>query len=301
MIPVIEVGGTHVTAGLVDLAAGRVGRRTHRALDPHGAAGDILGAVCACADALGAPAGATWGMAVPGPFDHERGVGLFAGVGKFEALYGVDVRAALHAGTARPPGDVVFLNDAHAFALGECTAGAARGHSRVVGITLGTGVGSAFVADGRVLDRGPGVPPEGRIDLTTVDGAPLEDSVSRRALVTRYGEPGIDVRDIAARARAGERRARNVLDTAFGTLGAVLGPRLTAFDATVLVVGGSMARSWDLIAPALHTGLAKGGVNGPPSARHTRAVRPAALAGDAALLGAARTVAARHASRTGPG
>ncbi|MFD7293791.1 ROK family protein [Streptomyces sp. NPDC059897] len=308
MIPVIEAGGTHVTAGLVDPADGHVARRTHRPLDPGARADDILGAVCRCADALDTPAGATWGMALPGPFDYARGMGLFAGVGKFEALYGVDVRAALLDGIARRPGEMVFLNDAHAFLLGECGSGAALGHTRVVGITLGTGIGSAFLADGRILDHGPGVPPEGRIDLTTVDGRPLEESVSRRALVARYGEQGVDVRDIAERARAGERPARRVLDEAFGTLGAVLGPRLAAFEATALVVGGSMTGSWDLVAPALHTGLAKGGwtpdaadVSGRPPTRHTRAMRPAALAGDAALLGAARAVAARHANRTGPG
>ncbi|WP_327658753.1 MULTISPECIES: ROK family protein [unclassified Streptomyces] len=308
MIPVIEVGGTHVTAGLVDPADGRVERRTHRPLDPGARAEDILGAVCRCADALDTPAGTIWGVALPGPFDYARGIGLFADVGKFEALYGVDVRAALLDGMAKRPGGMVFLNDAHAFLLGECAVGAATGHTRVVGITLGTGVGSAFLGDGRILDRGPGVPPEGRMDLTTVDGGPLEESVSRRALVARYGEQGVDVRDIAERARAGERLARRVLDEAFGTLGAVLGPRLAAFEATALVVGGSMARSWDLVAPALHTGLAKGGwppeapdVNGPPPTRHTRAMRPAALAGDAALLGAARAVAARDTNRRGQG
>ncbi|MFZ3565434.1 ROK family protein [Streptomyces sp. BH097] len=308
MIPVIEAGGTHVTAGLVDPADGRIERRTHRPLDPGARAEDILGAVCRCADALDTPAGTTWGMALPGPFDYARGIGLFAGVGKFEALYGVDVRAALLDGMARRPGGIVFLNDAHAFLLGECSVGAGVGHTRVVGITLGTGVGSAFLADGRILHQGPGVPPEGRMDLTTVDGRPLEESVSRRALLARYGDPAADVRDIAERARAGERSARRVLDEAFGTLGAVLGPRLAAFEATALVVGGSMAGSWDLVAPALHTGLAKGGwtpdkadVSGRPPARHTRAMRPAALAGDAALLGAARAVAARHTNRTGPG
>ncbi|MFF3489775.1 ROK family protein [Streptomyces sp. NPDC002795] len=308
MIPVIEVGGTHVTAGLVDLTDGSVERRTHRKLDPHGRAEDILGAVCRCADALDTPAGTTWGMALPGPFDYARGIGLFRGVGKFEALYGVDVRAALVDGMARRPGGIAFLNDAHAFLLGECAVGAAIGHTRVVGITLGTGVGSTFVADGRILDHGPGVPPEGRMDLTSVDGGPLEESVSRRALVARYGERGIDVRDIAERARAGERTARRVLDEAFGTLGAVLGPRLATFEATALVVGGSMAGSWDLVAPALHTGLAKGGwtpdaadVNLRHPTRHTRAMRPAALAGDAALLGAARAVVARDGNRTGPG
>ncbi|MFD5121159.1 ROK family protein [Streptomyces sp. NPDC058385] len=302
MIPVLEIGGTHVTAAVVDLPDGRVGRRSRRPLDPHAGAEDILGAVRRCADHLDVPAGTRWGMAVPGPFDYAQGIALFAGVGKFEALYGVDVRTALLRDLRQRPGDVVFLNDAHAFMMGEWAAGAGRGHSRAVGITLGTGVGSAFLVDGGIVARGPGVPPEGRMDLTEAGGAPLEESVSRRAILARFGDPSADVRDIADLARAGQRRARRVLDDAFTTLGSVLAPRLTAFGATTLIVGGSMAGSWDLVAPALHAGLAEGGwapdATGPDDRperprRHTRAMQPAGLAGDAALIGAAHAVAAR--------
>ena len=301
MIPVLEIGGTHVTAALVDLRDGRVTGRTRKPLDADGDAEDILDVVRCCADELSAPAGARWGVAVPGPFDYARGVALFRGVGKFDALYGTDVRAALLHGLRQRPDDIVFLNDAHAFLTGEWSTGTVRGHRRAVGITLGTGVGSAFLAEGRIRDDGPGVPPEGRMDLTEIDGRPLEDTVSRRAILARYGDPAADVHDIAERAREGEQRARRVLDDVFTGLGAVLGPRLSAFGATALVVGGSMARSWDLVAPALSAGLATGGwTHGapgadvdspPPGVRCPRTMKPAGPAGDAALVGAARAAA----------
>ncbi|MFF3751725.1 ROK family protein [Streptomyces sp. NPDC002018] len=325
MIPVLEIGGTHVTAALVDLPGGRVVQRTRKPLDPHGAAGDIVGDVRRCAAGLPVPAGARWGVAVPGPFDYAKGVALFAGVGKFEALYGVDVGAALLGGLWQRRGDVVFLNDAQAFLAGEWFAGAARGHVRAVGITLGTGVGSAFLAEGLIREDGPGVPPEGRMDLTEVGGRPLEDTVSRRAILARYGDPAADVRDIAERAKAGEERACRVLADAMTVLGNALGPRLVDFGATALVVGGSMARSWDLVGSALRGGLASGGwvpdevnpgnadpgdgsrrtdtprspagtTTGPGrvpvgTARHTRAVKPTGSAEDAALIGAARAAA----------
>ncbi|WP_066953503.1 ROK family protein [Streptomyces lushanensis] len=316
MIPVLEIGGTHVTAALVDLRDGRVTSRSRRPLDPHGAAEDILGAVRRCAEGLPVPPGARWGVAVPGPFDYAEGIALFVGVGKFDALYGTDVRAALCDGLWQLPGDVVFLNDAHAFLIGEWFAGAARGHRRAVGITLGTGVGSAFLADGSICEDGAGVPPEGRMDLTEIDGRPLEDTVSRQAILARYGDPAADVHDIAERARAGEERAHRVLHDTFTKLGAALGPRLTDFGATVLVVGGSISRSWDLVAPALRTGLVTGGwapdaaassagprppVGPAPSgprrvstavARHTRVMNPAGPDGEAALIGAARAATA---------
>ncbi|MGX5185101.1 ROK family protein [Streptomyces avermitilis] len=322
MIPVLEIGGTHVTAALVDLRDGRVTSRTRKQLDADGDADDILGRVRDCADGLSVPPGARWGVAVPGPFDYARGVALFKGVGKFDALYGMDVRAALLDGLRQCPGDVVSLNDAHAFLGGEWSAGTVHGHRRAVGITLGTGVGSAFLADGRICDNGPGVPPEGRMDLTEIDDRPLENTVSRRAILARYGDPAADVHDIAGRARAGEARAQRVLDDAFTRLGVVLGPRLVDFRATALVVGGSIARSWDLVAPALSTGLATGGWtpddpradadplpraalpypagDAPPGPGHasaagaqrTRTMKPAGPAGDAALVGAARAAVA---------
>ncbi|MFD3374281.1 MULTISPECIES: ROK family protein [unclassified Streptomyces] len=317
MIPVLEIGGTHVTAALVDLHDGRVTSRTREPLDADSDADDILAVVRHCADGLPVRSGARWGVAVPGPFDYARGIALFRGVGKFDSLYGMDVRAAFLDGLRQRPSDVVFLNDAHAFLTGEWSAGTVRGHRRAVGITLGTGVGSAFLADGRICDSGPGVPLEGRMDLTEIDGRPLEDAVSRRAILARYADPAADVHDIARRARAGEERAQRVLDNVFTALGVALGPRLVDFGATALVVGGSMARSWDRVAPALSTGLVTGGwtpddpcadaASLPPGAperpagdappgpdhasatgpRRTREMKPADPAGDAALVGAA--------------
>ncbi|MEV8017453.1 ROK family protein [Streptomyces sp. NPDC086554] len=277
MTAVLEIGGTHVTAALVEQDGLRVSRRISRPVDARASAENVLGAVIRCAEELGAPAGGVWGVAVPGPFDYGKGIARFEGVGKFDDLYGIDVRAVLLDGVRPRPTDVVFLNDAHAFLLGEWRAGAARGERRCAGITLGTGVGSAFLADGEVRRDGPGVPPEGRVDLLKWAGAPLEDTVSRRAILARYRDGDADVHDVAARAREGDRRARRVLDEALTALGVVLAPCLRDFRASVLVVGGSMARSWDLVRPSLRSGLGDTPVR----------VRRGLLAGDAALVGAA--------------
>lgn len=283
MRAVLELGGTHVTAALVDTTRTRAIRRVRRPLDARGDAEHILGTVVRCAGDLQVPAGQVWGAAVPGPFDHEKGIARFEGVGKFDDLYGIDVRSVLLDGVWPRPADVVFLNDAHAFLLGEWSAGAAAGHRRCLGITLGTGVGSAFLADGAVCREGPGVPPEGRVDLMRWSGAPLEHTVSRRAILARYGgDHGVDVRDVAERARAGERRAGQVLHEALAALGTVLAPCVRGFGASVVVVGGAIALSWDLVGPALRTGLGDTPV----------VPRPGTLGADAALIGAAEYVGA---------
>ena len=292
-IPALDIGGTHVTAGMVDLAARQVHTTDtwRRSLAPEGSADEIVDAIVACALELGAGPGRHWAVAVPGPFDYEQGIALFRGVGKFEALYGLDLRAALT--SALPgPSAVTFVNDADAFLLGEHTAGAAQGHERAVGITLGSGVGSCFLAGGEVVERGRDVPPEGRMDLLTHDGRPLEDTVSRRAIRAAYahatgssGEPSADVKEIAERARAGDAAAQRVLDHAMGVLGLAIAPWLTRFRATVLVVGGSVTGSWDLLARPLRAGIAQA-EPAPASPSQLDVVR-ALLPLQAPLLGAA--------------
>ncbi len=253
LVPVLEVGGTHVSAATVDPETWQVQQSTRFSLDADASADALLDRFGRAGNALRAAANVTWGVAMPDPFDYERGIGQFEGVGKFTALRGVDVRDGLR---RRLHGEFAFLNDADAFLLGEWVAGAARGTHRCAGITLGTGVGSSWLVDGKVVD--PGSPPGGRIHRMTVGGVPLEDVVSRRAIRRAYsaagGDAEADVREIADAARAGSQNARRVLDAAMTALGRVVGRCCAGFRAEVLVVGGSMAASWDLFAPAFRAG-----------------------------------------------
>ena len=181
-----------------------------------------------------------------------------------------------------------FLNDADAFGVGEYAVGAARGHDRAVCITLGTGVGSAFLDRGRPVNAGGTVPPDGSIHLLFHAGRPLEDTVSRRAIRAAYAaaagvpEEAPDVHTIAERSREGDSVARRVLHHAFAGLGAALAPVLERFEAGILVVGGSMAGSWDIMAPAIRDGLSR-----VKPSLDVLPIRPAERPADAALLGAA--------------
>lgn len=286
LVPVLEIGGTHAAAALVRLDGdrSRVLAAHREPLDGQAGVDRITAGLLRAARALPPAPPACWGVALPGPFDYARGIARYRGVGKFDALDGTDLGALLRAGLPRCTG-VAFLNDAEAFLRGEWAEGAARGHARAAGITLGTGVGSAFLLDGQAVTGGPSVPPEGRADLLTHQGRPLEDRVSRRALIAAYRSASgrdLDVREIAAEARAGDAAALGVLDGAFGALGETLAPWLRRFGATALVVGGSMTGSWDLVGPALAAGL---------PADLPRPL-PAARPSEAGLIGAARYAAA---------
>lgn len=258
-VAALEVGGTHVTGAVLDVDAGGYLREPARLnVDSHAAADEILATFVRAGVALGADTGLRWGVAMPDPFDYPHGIGRFHDVGKYEALDGVDVRAPLLAALPQPE-SITFVNDADAFTLGEAHGGAGRGHDRCVGLTLGTGVGSGWVVDGSALSSGPGVPKDGRAHHLLVSGQPLEDVMSRRAIRRAYaaasGDQDADVREIAERARTGDATATDVLSAALRTLGEALGPSLREFGADVVVVGGSMAGSWDLFEPWLREGL----------------------------------------------
>lgn len=115
--------------------------------------------------------------------------------------------------------------------------------------------------------------------------APVEERISRRALLARYGAESVEVVEIAHRARTGEKGARDAFDALSTDLGAFLRPWVAAFAPSCLVVGGSIARSWDL----LERGLGS-------LAADVAVLTPAEHIDDAALLGAARHVVAEGAA-----
>lgn len=290
-VPVLEIGGTHVTAVLVEVAgwSTHTGSLTRLPLRSGGTVDELLDDIASAANTLGDRHQSDWAVAIPGPFDYAVGIARYEHVGKFDNLFGVNLRDALGSRIRPAPGFIHFLNDADAFGVGEYAVGAARGHDRAVCITLGSGVGSAFLDCGEPVNTGPAVPPDGSLHLLSYRGRPLEETVSRRAIRASYATatstpPGTvpDVHEIAERARLGDTRALRVLHQAFAGLGAALGGAISAFEASILVVGGSVANSWDLVGPALREGLS---ISMP--SMDSLAIQPAARPDDAAILGAA--------------
>lgn len=278
----IDLGGSHVSAGLIDVASGRVRTFLRLPLPPDSGRDELLARITGAAVDVVDGAVDGVGVAVPGPFDYANGVCLLTH--KLEPLHGVNLRRALADALRSAPTSIAFVNDADAFLLGEAWAGAARGHRRVAGVTLGTGLGSAFLEDGRIVDTGPRVPSEGSLHLVQYRGRPAEETVSAAALLRSYGDPRLDVRDIAIRARNDDGRARRVFDELALALGEITAPWLDSFGASCLVVGGSISQAWDLLGRGLHATLAP--VDG------LEKIVAAERVDDAALLGAARHAAA---------
>ena len=268
LVGAVEIGGTHVTSALVDRCAGLLVPDTirRRPINPHAPADELLSAFAsAVADAHAEP-DVPWAFAIPGPFDYRRGIGRYADVGKFDALLDVNLTARLHAALPHLSGDITFVNDADAFAIGEWCQGVTAAAARCVGITLGSGVGSSFLDNGVPVTAGPTVPPHGRAHQLKIGTADLEDVVSRRAILARYlagpdvrHTPGLDVRDVFERSRGGDDWATQVWEEAFRALGGALAPWFSRFHATAVAFGGAMIGSWDLILAPLQSGLTAAG------------------------------------------
>jgi predicted NBD/HSP70 family sugar kinase len=194
-------------------------------------------------------------LAMPGPFDLEMGVSWMRH--KLPNLYGVELRQPLAERFGWQMAQVGFLHDAAAFLLGEIGAGEARGSPRAVGITLGTGIGSALAVNGSVITEGVGVPPGGEIwNLPYADGI-VEDSLSTRAIRGSYHRrTGLtrDVAEIAANA-PDDPHAMEVFSEFGHHLGQVLWKLFAPFSPDVVVLGGGISRSAHLFLPAARKAL----------------------------------------------
>ena len=243
-----DVGGSHISAALcfgADLSLGPVASAHYGDITTsEGFVGLLHDLAAEAAGGNVSGIGAT--LAVPGPFDFDAGVSLMRH--KLVYLYGVNLRKALAARIDCEPAQVRFLNDADAFLLGEVGAGAAKGFARAVGLTLGTGIGSAFAVDGRLVTTGPGVPKDGEIWNVPYENGIVEDFVSTRAIAGNYGRrtgKTISVAEIAE-AVPNDTDAQKAFAEFGHHLGQVIGSLLAEFRADVVVLGGGISRSADL-------------------------------------------------------
>jgi len=192
------------------------------------------------------------GVSMPGPFDYEEGISLMKH--KFRAIYEVNLKQELILRLNLEENyPIKFIADPIAFLLGEAYFGAVRDFQRVIGITLGTGIGSAFMVNRQILLQGKGIPPpDGGIWCLPYQGGTVEDRVSQRAILNHYRELGgrlnkdLDVDKLAFSAENGDKISLQVFEEVGSTLGEVLKPFASEFQAECIVFGGRISKSFSL-------------------------------------------------------
>jgi predicted NBD/HSP70 family sugar kinase/mannose-6-phosphate isomerase class I len=234
-----DIGGTHISAALIDNHTLLPGTYRRLPVDPGADALTILDTWASLINAVIslAPAGrnvTNIGIAMPGPFDYVNGISMIRDLNKYESLYGINIRAALKARIAEATIPICFENDAACFGLGEARSGAATKYRKIIAITLGTGFGACFIEDKQIVTSGAGVPPNGYFYNIPFKEGIAEDYISARWLA------------------ANDPKA----DSTFAAFGANLNtfiiPWIKRFEADALVIGGGISEAYDRFAQQLH-------------------------------------------------
>jgi glucokinase len=240
----VDLGGTKVAAGRVrDGVVEAVARRQVPADQAREVVFEtVAGAVAEVADG----SEAAIGCGVPSVVDVAEGV--VREVGNIPSWTAFPLRAELEACFDRP---VAVDNDANVFALGEHRFGAGRGRQHLIGMTLGTGLGTGVVLDGRLL-RGAncGVGELGKSDYR---GGRLEDWCAGDYFLREWGA---GAGELHRRAREGEAGALAAFEGYGAELAVAVMRALYAYDPEIVVLGGSIATAFDLFEAGLRRGLA---------------------------------------------
>lgn len=289
----IDVGGTKIAGGLLDPASGETRFARTIPTRPERGGEAVLADAVALAEVLAAKAaaeGCTVGSVGVGVAEMVDPAGRVASAQTI-GWAGSDIAAAFaHLAPARVEADV------RAAALAEGRFGAGRGMGLWAYVTVGTGISSTIVVDGKplagargnalVLATGPvSVPCPGCGALVTVA---IEDVASGPAIARRYreatGYPTDRAEGVMCAADAGNHAARAVVDAAAVSLGSAIGWLVNVVDPEAVVVGGGLGtaggRWWDRVVAATRAHVWAEATRGLP-------LLPAALGPAAGWIGAA--------------
>lgn len=279
----IDIGGSHITIAIVDLKIKKIvkGSVRRKTVDRHGTAEAILSAWADMINMTIEQAKSKInkiGFAMPGPFDYEKGISYIKGLDKFEALYGLNIREEIAARTGIEKESIVFRNDADAFLEGECFCGACSGYSKVVGLTLGTGLGSCNFVNGEIENCG--------LHAMPFKDATAEDYISTRWFERTYmqysGKQVTGVKPIADHYFHDEFAAL-VFNEFAANLSQLLLHCINTYEPEAIVLGGNIAHAAPLFIEKVRKDLSSIG--------RVPKIEKAILGENAALIGAASSFA----------
>jgi glucokinase len=189
---------------------------------------------------------ATWiGLAAPGlPAPDELSIANMPE--RLQGLEGLNWTEFLQSSRSVP-----ILNDAHAALLGEAWKGAANGYDHAVLLTLGTGVGGAILAGGRLFRGHTGraghlghisLNPDGPRDIVGTPGS-LEQMIGNSTLSARSGGRFTSTRNLVEEHLLGNAQATEIWLRSVYYLAAGVGSIINALDPEVVILGGGIAQA----------------------------------------------------------
>jgi len=248
LIAGIDIGGSHITAALIDTATWAIvnGSQKRTFIDSRASLQDIIDNWAnIISSILPQYRSLRIGIAMPGPFDYDTGISYIKEQGKYATLYGVNVKMLLAEKLRMPVHHIRFDNDAVCFLRGEVLAGAYPHNSKIIGITLGTGLGAAVYTDGRTTDAS--------LWNTSFNDSIAEDYLSTRWFLKRYhaltGEQVQHVQEL--KEKGVEKIVKQVFDEFGNNLHSFLSSVLRTEAPTQIILGGNIAKGYSLFNHAL--------------------------------------------------
>lgn len=264
----VDIGGTKVAAGVVN-SAGEIVADVRKKMTARGSAEDGLRSVTDAIDTLlrnkRARGASAIGISVPGWIDAKRGT--LIGAANIPCWKNFPLAREI---AKRYRSRTRIGNDANVAALAEAAWGAGAGYRNVFYVTLGTGIGTGIVQNGRIYEGRTGCAGEG--GHTTIDFRGPLCACGKRGCIEVYasgtaigknarerlihGESGMVASaskmlaladgkieavtgEIVAKAAAqGDKLADDVLGETAERLAIWLGNVIELFEPDVIVVGG---------------------------------------------------------------
>lgn len=243
MILGVDIGGTKIAAGLVN-SIGKVLHFETRPTEASRGAQHVLANIkAAIAQHLDRSVTAI-GVGVAGQVDHEHGI-LRTSPNLPKDLKGLRLAKIMEREFRLP---VVMENDARCFTLAEATYGAGKKYDRVVGVTLGTGVGGGMTDRGTLIRGAQNTAGEFGHMAVSFDGPAcscgkrghLEAFSSLSGTARRFHEIS-DARELERLYRSGNRRAARVIQEGARALARGLTNILVVTNPDCIILGGGLA------------------------------------------------------------
>jgi glucokinase len=235
----VDLGGTNVRAGLV--ADGRLRDLRSAAVRSRGSVEDVLEDLFGTVDPLMSDDVAGIGAGVPSVIDLKTGT--VYDVQNIPSWKAVPLKARLEERYGRP---AFVNNDANCFAAGEKHFGKIMPYDSAVGLIVGTGLGAGIIANGRLYSgTNCGAGEFGMIPYLDRN---FEAYASGQFFARVHGTTG---RKLAAAADKGDPKALGIFAEFGRHLGEAVKAICYAFDPEIIVLGGSVSRSYRFFQAAL--------------------------------------------------
>ena len=161
----------------------------------------------------------------------------------------VPLKAALEAKLSRP---VWIDNDANVAAMAEGIWGVAQGRKNFLVVTLGTGVGTGIIVDGKLLIGGNGIAGEGGHLVIIPNGRPCgcggKGHLEAYASATGIEKTAIEVigeklssKEVGLRFKSGDSKAHKVIDMTAQYLGQGLATMVSILAPEMVVLAGGVS------------------------------------------------------------